>query len=123
LKLTLKDWLELEQSARQAQEGLDALKNSLIRKLQATPFGQTTSEEQSLLLKLIQRVEDSEAALSASLYYVQSEWTGGPSADPHNYTLREPNWVSTAHAFPREQVDEFRDPETGEIRLPSRVGS
>ena len=59
--------------------------------------------------------------LSASLFHVQSEWTGGDSGDPRNHTLREPNWVRIAHAFPKEQVDKYRDPETGEIKIPHRM--
>lgn len=118
MRITLDEWLELERQATQAKQALERLHNEVSRTLLKHEREGHTDESQ-LLLKLHDRVHDAQQDLAANLYWVQSEWTGGDSCDPKNYTLREPNWVTISHSFPREQVEKYRDAK-GEIHLPSR---
>ena len=118
MKITLDEWLELEQQAKTAEEALRVLDDTLTARMFEL-HEQGHVAEREMLARLSNRAGDAMFALAASLYYVQSEWTGGPSDKPGNTTLREPNWVNIAHSFPPAQVDKYRD-EDGEIRLPQR---
>jgi len=118
MKITLDEWLELEQLAKASNLALKALDDALTARM-FEHHQQGNVPERELLARLSKRAGDAMFDLATSLYYVQSEWTGGPSDEPGNATLREPNWVNIAHSFPPEQVDKYRD-EDGEIRLPQR---
>jgi len=119
MKITLDEWLSLEKSARQAREALGQLDNRLTELLLKYQKAGDRREAE-LLLRIEARVSDAVFDLALSLFYVQSEWTGGDSSNPRNHTLREPNWVTISHSFPPEQVDKYRDLGTGEIRIPHR---
>ncbi len=118
MKITLKEWLEAESLAMRARKILAALETRLTH-MRHNYVKAEHEEEYKLINRLIERVDEAQFALSASLYWVQSEWTGGDSTNPRNSTLREPNWVTISHSFPKEQVDAFRD-EYGQIQIPHR---
>lgn len=120
MKITLDEWLELEEAAEEAAKKINQLYRRITTLWQAHADAGNDLERE-LLLKLESRIGHVLSDLAVNLFHVQSEWTGGDSGNPRNFTLREPNWVPIAHAFPREQVDKYRDPKTGEIRIPHRT--
>ena len=119
MKITLDEWLEMEQLAKQAGRALTELRSLVTNNMLA--HHQAGNERETALLRDIEaRVNEAQSVLAPSLFHVQSEWTGGPSDDPKNFTLREPNLVTISHSFPREQVEKYRQPGTGEIKIPGR---
>ncbi len=121
MKITLNQWLELEDEARRAKSHLEKISNAACRMfIQHHNDGNTREAE--LLRRINDRVDQASSELAASLFHVQSEWTGGDTDNPKNSTLREPNWVPISHSFPREQVEEYRDPD-GAIIIPHRQPS
>lgn len=111
MKITLKEWIELYQLAKEVADRKDALEASLLRMLLEHNKAGNLAET-ILLTRLFSRDD-----VCPYMYFPQNEWTGGPSDDPRNHTLREPNWVQMGHSFPPEEVDEFRD-EDGVVRFP-----
>ena len=112
MKITLREWIELYQLAKETADCRGELEHRLVQ-LQIAHHKAGNTEETLLLAKLLARDD-----ACPYMYVPQDEWTGGPSDDPRNHTLREPNWVHIGHRFPREQVDEFRD-EDGNIHFPA----
>lgn len=121
MKITLDQWVELEKLSIEAAAALSALNRRLTDMHLAELKKDIASREGAMFHKLACRVDAAQDALACQLYHIQGEWTGGDSSDPRNHTLREPNWVNIAHSFPPEQVDKYRDPETGDITIPHRV--
>ena len=107
LDISLAEWDELYELARQACNLMGELETRLIN-MAVDDKRDIHGEAGQLLVKLSGRVFDARAMLAADLYAPQTEWTGGDSSDPRNFTLREPNWVSMGHAWPREEVDAFK---------------
>lgn len=62
-------------------------------------------KEAQLLVNLSTRLNDHGPRGLGYLTVPQTEWTGGDSSKPENFTLREPNIVPMGHRFPREQVE------------------
>lgn len=118
MKITLKQWLTLEEKAREAGRVLQELMNTATELVTEHHKAENKAEVE-LLLKVHDRAWDATQTLAPSLFHVQSEWTGGDSSNPRNTTLREPNLVTISHSFPREQVDKYRN-EDGEIVIPHR---
>ena len=119
MKITLDEWLTLEKEAKAAGEALNRLNQRLCDLMLRYRNDGDTIQEHGMIVRLLERVDNAELALSSTLYHVQSEWTGGPSDEPRNFTLREPNWVTISHSFPKEDVDKYRN-EDGEIVIPHR---
>lgn len=71
------------------------------------------NREATVLLEMLHHLDD--AGRIPSLH-VQSEWLGGDSGNPKNYTLRPPA-IGLMRRFPRAEVDAYRDA-AGNIRLP-----
>lgn len=117
-RLPLDKWLELEKSAREIDRALEKL-HSRIGQLAMDCLKSPNAQLATALAIASERVHDARQSLFAHNFHVQTEWTGGGSDDPRNYTLREPNWVTIPWVFPKDQVDEYRD-EDGEITIPHR---
>lgn len=62
------------------------------------------------LLALSERLLDGGPLGLSYMCTPQSEWTGGDSDNPKNFTLREPNWVQHPSRFDKAEVDRFRLP-------------
>jgi len=118
MKITLDEWVELEKLAREAKAALERLERA-TGDLSFEHHSKGNTAEFELLRKTHDRVFEANGTLAASLFHVQSEWTGGDSSDPKNHTLREPNLVTISHSFPKDQVDKYRGPD-GDIRIPHR---
>lgn len=117
-KIPLEDWVQLEKAVREAATAISKAQSlATLRCFEA--HRAERYHEAALWGKIENRLQDTLHALSPSLFYIQTEWTGGDSTNPRNFTLREPNIVGIPHAFPPEEVAAYRD-ETGAIRLPHR---
>jgi hypothetical protein len=108
MNITLDQWLRLESLAKEAGKYLSQLHSALLDTTLAHHSKELTPELE-LLMKITDRVESAQSELAPTLYCIQMEWTGGDSHNAMNHTLREPGWVNIAHAFPKEQVDKYRD--------------
>jgi len=118
-RLPLDDWLALETLAKQADERLQELADKLSS-LRLQQREQAHVATDNLLRDAFQRVLESKRLLASDLWYVQSEWTGGPTDNPQNFTLREPNLVVISRTFPDEEVGKYRHPSSGAIGIPHR---
>ena len=119
MKITLDEWLALEEKAMAVHKALNEW-GTLATEMFWTHHTAGNAPEGMLLKSIEDRINNANFELAASLFHVQSEWTGGDSDSPMNHTLREPNWVNISHSFPNEQVSKYRD-EDGEIKIPHRV--
>lgn len=61
-------------------------------------------QEAKLLIDLSRKIHDNGPSGWGYMTHPQTEWTGGNSSDPNNFTIREPNIVPMAQRFPAEQV-------------------
>lgn len=87
--LTLQEWQNLENLARNAQDALSALSHALAMSAMAHSEDQTLAET---LLAEANRVDPVQTCFRGSYWFhCQSEWTGGDSHDPKNHVLREPH--------------------------------
>ena len=118
MKITLDQWLAMEQFAKAADTALQQL-HTIVTNLVLDYHREGHKMETELLKRIESRVFEAQQTLGSHLFFVQDEWTGGDSSKPRNFTLREPNWVTISHSFPKEQVDKYRRP-NGEIVLPTR---
>lgn len=100
MKITLKEWLEINRKNDAAKAAIDDLERTLIDLM-----GKHDRPEVDLLVQLLNRV-DRMGLLSE--IYPQSEWVGGDSGDPKNHKLREPNCcgLSNRRYFTEEEIDE-----------------
>jgi hypothetical protein len=103
MKITLEEWLKLHRMSKEACDALDRLE-SLLMDMMWKQHEAGNGAERELLRKLIEGLEKTSIP-SAYMCRPQTEWTGGDSSNPANFTLREPSYVHMGKRFPREQVE------------------
>lgn len=98
--ISLKEWQALSRLNAEAKAVIYRLDSELIRLLTI----KTDEPTRLLIAGMLRRLED------VSLLYEihpQSEWVGGPSDDPKNHRLREPNCVGLGRRyFTAEEIEE-----------------
>lgn len=107
MKITLQQWRRINQLISQAEAALKAA-DDLIVETSLEHNREGNEAECLLLLDLSRKINEGGPNGWGYMTHPQSEWTGGPSDDPKNFTLREPNIINMGKRFPREQVEEDR---------------
>ncbi len=104
MKIPLEQWQEINNLICQAEAALKAADDCIVALgLEHAQAG--NQAEARLLIELSKSITEHGPLGYGYLTHPQSEWTGGDSSDPKNFTLREPNIVPLGHRFPREQVE------------------
>lgn len=89
MKISLKQWTQIESVFQGLRKAIEHADCELFR---LANQHELNSPEGQLVIKLWTEIHDirQEMRTTAELH-PQSEWTGGPSDDPRNHKLREPN--------------------------------
>lgn len=105
MKVTLKQWLEINKSVDQVRDALKQA-NETVAKIVFEHHNAGNVEESILMMKLWEQLH--EVSLPSGIN-PQSEWIGGDSSDPKNHKLREPHIVggcSSKRYFTDEEIAE-----------------
>jgi hypothetical protein len=105
MKITLKQWLELEAKVKAIGTAVSDLEMYLLDMLWKH---QNNATEAIFIKDFLERL-DSIPFLPDC--HPQSEWTGGDSSDPKNYKLREPHAAGTLgrRYFTNEEMADARN--------------
>lgn len=107
MRVTLKQWRQINAAISQAEAALKAA-DDIIVDTALTHSREGNEAECLLLLDLSRKINDGGPGGWGYMTHPQSEWTGGDSMDPANFTLREPNIINMGKRFPPEQVEDER---------------
>lgn len=107
MKITLKEWKEIERAMKLAATAIAAAENTVCdiawahRKKRNIP-------EYDLLNKLMVEIHEARDAMpNTAPVHPQSEWMGGDSNDSNNHKLREPNICPLPRRkFSPEEIEE-----------------
>ena len=103
MKLTLKQWQEIDEARETAAKALDKLASLFLE--HAIRIG-VNDPDAVKLLELHNQVRD---ASMLPQTHPQSEWLGGSSDEPNNHTLREPYCVGYLQRyFTRAEIAEAK---------------
>ena len=107
VKITLQQWRRINSLISAAEQALKAADDEIL-KVVFEHHDQGNEAEVLLLMDLSRKINETGPSGWGYMTHPQTEWTGGDSSDPANFTLREPNIINMGKRFPRDQVEEER---------------